>query len=168
MIYKLITVLLLFNFSVGMAQEDAFSKESLTDTFITLKGEKVTFGTILENNKGNNVLLDIWATWCRDCIIGMPAVKKLAVEYPDITIVYLSLDKTEKSWKKGIKRFNMGEGQHYWASNGWESNFFDSIDLDWIPRYMIIDKNGKIKLFKAIKASDKRIVQQLITLRNEK
>lgn len=36
-----------------------------------------------------------------------------------------------------------------------------SMDLDWIPRYMILDHTGAIKLFRAIKADDKEILNYL-------
>jgi len=107
------------------------------------------------------VLIDIWATWCKDCIVGMPIVRKLKKDYPNVKLVYISLDRNEVSWRKGIKRFEIEEGLHFWAEDGWESELFQSIDLDWIPRYMILDEHGKIKLYRAIKASDKEIVKQL-------
>ncbi len=55
----------------------------------------------------------------------------------------------------------MSIGQHFWAPKGWESDLFSSIDLDWIPRYMVLDEEGKIKLFKAIKANDEEIIKHI-------
>ena len=31
-----------------------------------------------------------------------------------------------------------------------KGSFGKSVDLDWIPRYMIIDKEGKITIYRAI------------------
>ena len=39
--------------------------------------------------------------------------------------------------------------------------FVDFINLSWIPRYMVIDAQGKITLFKATSASDSAIVAAL-------
>ena len=39
--------------------------------------------------------------------------------------------------------------------------FVDFINLGWIPRYMVIDAQGKISLFKATSASDSAIVEAL-------
>jgi len=39
--------------------------------------------------------------------------------------------------------------------------FGSSINLDWIPRYMIVDKEGKIALFKAIEADDEKLIATL-------
>jgi len=35
------------------------------------------------------------------------------------------------------------------------------LDLDWIPRYMIIDKQGGIKVFKAIETTDITLLNNL-------
>ena len=159
--YKFYLIISFFSFFAIQAQEHAFSDEALNDTLINLEGEDVTFNSIIEENIGNVVLIDIWATWCKDCIVGMPIVNKLKKDHPNVVFVYISLDRNEASWKKGIKRFKIEEGSHYWAAEGWKSKLFQSIDLDWIPRYMVLDEQGDIKLYKAIKASDKEIVKQL-------
>jgi hypothetical protein len=36
----------------------------------TLEGRKVTFGQMLETYKGKKIVIDIWGSWCRDCIVG--------------------------------------------------------------------------------------------------
>ena len=38
----------------------------------------------------------------------------------------------------------------------------DFIDLDWTPRYIVVDKDQKIKLFEAVNANDKRLKQVLL------
>ncbi|MRX65049.1 TlpA family protein disulfide reductase [Maribacter luteus] len=160
-INKLYVLLALFSFMAMQAQEHTFSKAALNDVFLDLKGDEVSFQSIIEANKGKTVLLDIWASWCKDCVVGMPTVKDLQKDFPDVAVVFISLDKNEASWKKGIERFKITEGSHYWANDGWKSELFQDIDLDWIPRYMVLDAEGNIKLYKAIKASDKAIVEQL-------
>jgi thiol-disulfide isomerase/thioredoxin len=161
-------IVLLTALFMGCAQVDTFTEKALADTFIDMTGEVVAFEAILKKNEGKTVVLDIWASWCKDCIVGMPQIKKLSKEYPDASFVYISIDKDEKNWKKGIERFKLTEGQHYWAPKGWDSDLFELIDLNWIPRYMVLDGTGKIKLFKAVKADDKDIVQQILALKNEK
>jgi hypothetical protein len=39
--------------------------------------------------------------------------------------------------------------------------FGKSIALDWIPRYMVVNKEGKLVLFKAIETTDERIIEVL-------
>jgi len=151
----------LFLVLTGYAQEQVFSEAALNDILITENGDRITFGSVLEENTGRTIFLDIWASWCKDCIVGMPKVKQLKKKYPQVAFVYISLDRNETGWKNGIRRFGIEDGLHYWATKGWDSDLFSNMDLDWIPRYMILDHTGAIKLFRAIKADDKEILNYL-------
>jgi thiol-disulfide isomerase/thioredoxin len=140
--------------------ETEFSEAALNDEFVTLNGDSILFKTILENHKGNTVFIDVWASWCKDCLEGLPSVKALQAEYTDVDFVYLSLDKTQKAWKKGVDRLEI-KGDHYLMQSGWKGAMGTFLDLDWIPRYMIIDKQGAIKVFNAIKTSDITLLNNL-------
>ena len=140
--------------------ETQFSEDALNDQFVTLSGDSVLFKTILENHQGKTIFIDIWASWCKDCLKGLPSVKALQAEYPEVDFVYLSLDKTQDAWKKGVERLQI-KGDHYFMQSGWKGALGTFLDLDWIPRYMIIDKQGQIKVFKAIKTSDKTLLNNL-------
>ena len=140
--------------------ETQFSLEALNDKLINLQGDSVSFKSILEKHKGSAVFVDVWASWCKDCLKGLPSVKALQTEHPEVDFVYLSLDKTQKAWKKGIKRLEI-KGDHYFMQSGWKGAMGTFLDLDWIPRYMIIDKQGGIKVFKAIKTSDITLLNNL-------
>ncbi|MEH6536330.1 MAG: TlpA disulfide reductase family protein [Psychroserpens sp.] len=138
----------------------AFSEDALKDTFINPKGESVSLESILETYKGKTILIDVWASWCRDCIVGLPNLKALQKEYDEVAYVFLSMDKTQKSWKNGIEKYGI-VGEHYFMTSGWNSAFSKFVDLDWVPRYMVVDKEGNIKLFRAIKANDPKIKEHL-------
>lgn len=137
-----------------------FSEDALNDVFINSEGESVNLKSILDTYKGKTVLIDVWASWCRDCIIGLPNLKALQSEYTEVTYVFLSMDKTQKSWKNGIKKYDI-TGEHYFMPSGWDGPFSDFVDLDWVPRYMVVDAEGRITLFRAIKANDPNIKEQL-------
>ena len=127
---------------------------------MTLNGDSVLFKTILENHQGNTVFIDVWASWCKDCLESLPSVKALQTKHPEVHFVYLSLDKTEKAWKKGVDRLEI-KGDHYLMQSGWKGPMGTFLDLDWIPRYMIIDTQGTIKVFNAIKTSDITLLNNL-------
>jgi hypothetical protein len=42
--------------------------------------------------------------------------------------------------------------------------FGEAIDLDWIPRYLIVDKNGKIVTYRAIETDFEQINKTLLEL----
>jgi len=143
------------------AQEPiVFSKEALNDTFISLDGETVTFESILNKYKGSDIVIDIWASWCKDCVGGMPKVKELQKDYKNAAYVFLSLDKTQVAWKNGIIKHEI-KGDHYFMQSGWKGDFGTFARLNWIPRYMVVDKQGNIKLYKSVEADDEKIKEVL-------
>jgi len=159
----LLPILLLSIFCINCQSKPApseFSEEALNNTFITLQGESVTFQSILDRYKGRTILLDIWASWCRDCIVGLSNLKKVQKDNPDVVYLFLSLDKSQQSWKNGIDKYGI-VGAHYFMQSGWEGDFGSFVDLDWIPRYMVINPEGTIALFRAIKANDPEIAKHL-------
>ena len=133
-----------------------FTNEALSEIMISQKGEELTFQTIIEEHKGKKVLIDVWATWCRDCIEGLPKVAELQQEFPEVAFVFLSEDRTQDAWKKGIEKYQI-KGKHYFIKSGTKGAFKDFLNSNWIPRYMIINEAGEISLYKAKTASDERI-----------
>jgi hypothetical protein len=79
--------------------------------------------------------------------------------------LFLSYDKTDESWKAGIEK-NKVKGENYHIGNNMKKGAFaEGIKLDWIPRYMVVDKSGKIALFKAIEADDEKLITTLKNLK---
>jgi thiol-disulfide isomerase/thioredoxin len=136
-------------FSCTQAQKTAFSKEALSETLLTADGSQVAFNNILKKYKGKTLVIEIWASWCGDCVKAMPKIKELQVNNPDVAYVFISMDKTADKWKIGIEKHEM-KGEHFMANDQMKGVFAKAIDLDWIPRYIIIDKTGKIVLYRAI------------------
>ena len=160
----LLPLLLITIASCSQAQETSFKAEALNDKMTSLNGEKITFGNILNKYKGKTIVIDVWASWCPDCIKGMPKVHDLQKQFPEAVYLFLSYDKTDASWKKGIEKYNVN-GEHYHIGPSMkEGAFSKAVKLDWIPRYMVVDKTGKIALFKAIEADDQKLISTLKTL----
>lgn len=157
---------LFFTASLSLfAQKTTFSSDALMEKMTALDGKDVSFESILKKYKGKTIVIDVWASWCSDCIKGMPKVKELQSTYKkDVVYLFLSLDRAADSWKNGIKKYEV-TGEHYYIKSGWkDSKFCADIELDWIPRYMIVDKTGKISLYKAIEANDEHLINTLKSL----
>ena len=141
-----------------------FDKAALDDKMIATDGTETTFRQVLEQYKGKTVVVDVWASWCPDCVKGMPKVKALQEKFPEVTYLFLSYDKTPESWKEGIAKNNV-VGEHYLIGSAWKGGTFsEAIKLDWIPRYMVLDTEGNVALFKAIEADDEQLIATLNTL----
>lgn len=101
-------------------------------------------------------MIEIWASWCGDCVKAMPKLKALQADHPEVDYVFISMDKADDKWKAGIEKHEL-KGDHYWATDGMKGPFGKAIDLDWIPRYIIVDKTGKIVTYRAIETDFKQI-----------
>ena len=138
-----------------------FSEKALNEKLYSLGDVSSTFKEVIDNHRGKKVLIDVWASWCRDCIEGIPRVKELQKEFPEVVYLFLSVDEKVGSWKRGVKRYHL-EGEHYNLPKGMKNGDLVSfLDLSWIPRYLALDEKGQIILFNAIDASDKKIKEAL-------
>lgn len=150
-------------FSCTNAQKNSFSKEALSEKLLTTTDRQVTFKEVLKKYKGKTLVIEVWASWCGDCVKAMPKVKALQAAHPEASYLFLSADKTADKWKAGIEKHEI-KGDHYLIPEGMKGSFGKAIDLDWIPRYIIVDKTGKIVLYRAIETDFDKIeatLQQL-------
>jgi len=157
MLKKISVLLFLVFISCNIEQPTQFSEEALNDKVYDLANKEFSFEQVLNQHKEKKILIDIWASWCRDCIVGMPKVKQLQKEFPEVVYLFLSVDTKQGSWKRGIQRYNI-QGKHYNLPQGTKKGaLVDFLNVSWIPRYVVVDENGKISMFKATDASDKSI-----------
>ena len=56
--------------------------------------------------KGNYVLIDFWASWCKFCREEMPALKKVYKKFQGkgFEVVGLSIDENTANWKEAIQQ----------------------------------------------------------------
>ena len=156
----LFLIILFFAIYSVKAQENSFSEKALNDVLLTNEEVEITFFEILDLYKGKTIFIDIWAGWCSDCVKGIQKVKKIQKNNKNTVFLFLSLDKSTKKWQKAIKALNI-EGEHYYITSGWKGDFCSSLNLDWIPRYLMVNPEGEITLYKAIKADDEKISKAL-------
>ncbi|MDX6181582.1 TlpA disulfide reductase family protein [Flavobacterium sp. Fl-77] len=159
--------LLLFaviTFSCSQAQKTNFSKEALSQKLLATDDSQVTFKNILKKYKGKTLVIEVWASWCGDCVKAMPKVKELQASHPEASYLFLSADKTADKWKIGIEKHEL-KGDHFMMNDGMKGVFGKAIDLDWIPRYIIVDKTGKIVLYRAIETDFDKINETLSSLK---
>ena len=107
----------------------------------TLEGNKVK----LEDLKGKHVVIDVWATWCLPCKKDTPYFEKYALQYTNdsIQFVLLSVDfkRDINTWKAKVREMSKAIMQLHCLNI---KNFMQAYNIKSIPRYMIIDPEGKI------------------------
>ncbi|WP_298303170.1 TlpA disulfide reductase family protein [Flavobacterium sp.] len=160
-----IVAIIMTSISCGNAQKKEFSKDAVKGKLTDTESKEVTFKEILKKHKGKTVVIEFWASWCSDCVKAMPKVKEMQANNPNVVYIFISLDKTFDKWKAGIEKHELA-GEHYWVNDekGMKGTFGKSVDLDWIPRYMIINKKGQIELYRAIETDFEKINATLKTL----
>jgi len=162
----ILPLLILSMVSCTQAQDKtSFGADALNAKMKSLDGKEIAFKDILSKYKGKTVVIDVWASWCPDCIKGMPKVHDLQKQFPNAAYLFLSYDRVDEKWKDGIKKYNVNGDHYHVGTNMKEGAFAKDINLDWIPRYMVIDKNGKIALFKAVEADDEKLIATLKNLK---
>lgn len=129
----------------------------------TLKKESLSFRKILEQQKGKKVVLDFWASWCPDCIKGLPKLKAVQKKTNSdaVSYVFISVDKDGQRWERAIKKHEI-KGVHFRVPSGFKNPLTNYIALDWIPRYVILDEKGMVILPKAIAASNTKFKDILL------
>lgn len=158
----LLAILVAYAFS--NIHEGIFSIKALSKKLITPENKEISFKKILKKHTGKITVIEVWASWCGDCVNAMPKVKTIQANNPNVDYVFISVDKSFEKWQAGIEKHEL-KGDHYWVNDGMKGEFGKSINLDWIPRYIILDKKGKIIIYRAIETDFDKINEQLKKLK---
>lgn len=162
---KIIALFIAFaSFSCTQAQKTTFSSVALNEKLLATNESQVAFKDVLKKHVGKIVVIEVWASWCGDCVKAMPKLKELQANHPNVDYVFISMDKTADKWKAGIEKHDI-KGDHYMANDQMKGVFGKAIDLDWIPRYIIINKKGEIVRYRAIETDFATIDETLKSLK---
>lgn len=138
---------------------------------VSMQGDSVQ----LSNFKNKKyVLLDFWASWCVNCIRNLPEVKKLynLLSNNDLQIIGISSDDRREDWLSAVKKYRIERWPQIFSTNKSDESYFkeddigDEYNIQGIPTYILIDKQGRIsaiwhkigqeeasKIFKLLKGS---------------
>lgn len=110
---------------------------------------------ILKKYKGKVLYLDLWASWCGPCKREMPYSQTLKKDYvgKDVAFVYISTDKNSDKWRAAIDQLQIS-GDHYRASPEVRDQIIKKFNLQYIPRYVLINKEGQVADDNAKRPSD--------------
>lgn len=118
----------------------------------------------LSNFRGKVVLLDMWFLGCAPCKTEMPYLKKLENELhsDNSQCITLSLDRKQdiEKWKDYITEHRL-TGLQLNEPNGFKASVAKDYMLRGVPRYIVIDKEGKIYDAFARRPSDPKLKKML-------
>ena len=108
------------------------------------EGNPVTLSSL----RGQYVIVDFWASWCKPCRAGVPDMKKLYAKYhkKGLEIIGVSDDNDHDKWRQAIE-----QDQTPWIHVVDEfpvENKPARVGSEWgvhyIPSYFLLDKEGKV------------------------
>jgi len=101
--------------------------------------------------KGKYVVLNLWATWCPECVSEMPSFEKLqnALGTDDFAVVAIDL----KESKEVVEKFAQKYGLHFEILLDQDGELGQAFNVRSIPTSYILGRNGEL-LGKALGARD--------------
>ena len=137
----------------------AYGKQAPCFILPNVEGEKISLSML----KGKYIYIDVWATWCLPCCRELPYLLKLQEKFKGKPIVFvsISIDEDESKWKGKIKTDNL-QGIQLRADRN--SNFQKDYQISRIPRFILIDAEGKIIDENMTRPSDPKTINRIDSL----
>ena len=99
----------------------------------------------LSSLRGQYVLLDFWASWCKPCRVENPNLVKAYKRFNDkgFEIYQVSLDKKRSAWENAIEKDNL-DWVHVSDLKFWNSSAAKTYNIQSIPASYLLNKKGEI------------------------
>jgi len=112
----------------------------------------------LKDLAGKNVYIDVWATWCGPCKAEIPHLKEMEKAHhgKNIEFVSISIDKQKdiEKWEKMVAEKEL-KGVQLFSDKDWKSDFVKEYAIEGIPRFILVNDEGKIVSADAPRPSEK-------------
>lgn len=110
---------------------------------------------------GKFLYIDVWATWCGPCCAEIPHLEKVAAHFKGndkVRIVSISIDADVKAWQAKLEK-DQPEWEQYVLTPEEATAFQQAWGINGIPRFLMIDPQGKIFDADAPRPSNERTIE---------
>lgn len=96
----------------------------------------------LSSLRGKYVYIDVWASWCYPCRKQFPYLDTLreAITSDELIFLGINLDRRDFRWIGTIQNLHVPLPQWHVLDLDFETRF----NIQYIPRFIVLDKEGKI------------------------
>ncbi len=106
---------------------------------------KNTLKSIINENKGKVVFIDIWAVWCSPCVSSLSYANQLVNQYKgkDVEFEFINVLSKKEEWMKKLEELKTG-GNHLYLDAATSWDIMKMFNTEGVPYFVLIDKEGNI------------------------
>ena len=110
-----------------------------------INGEAISLGSF----EGKYLLIDFWAGWCVPCIKNLPDLKEIDKQFHNkgLEILGVSFDESREKWRTSVSDHEVENWKQIYVGLDnihKKGSISSKYEIQPIPAYILIDKNGKI------------------------
>ncbi len=115
----------------------------------------------LKDFRGKYLYIDVWATWCKPCKVEHVFLKQLEEHFSnndELQIISISTDREYNKWEQYITKNSIEGIQLY---SGAKSEFVKFYDIGALPRFIFLNKEGRVISPEEIRPSNPELLKKL-------
>jgi thiol-disulfide isomerase/thioredoxin len=134
----------------GCADQSSSSNRSDPAKAVTVRVvDEAEFAEVLDRYRGKVVLVDIWATWCLNCLELFPHTVELSRQYADRGLVVVSLSMDDPDQQAAVLeklKSNNATFDNFISRYGGSDRSADAFGLEdlILPKYRLYDRTGQV------------------------
>ncbi|WP_424493291.1 TlpA family protein disulfide reductase [Salinimicrobium sp. GXAS 041] len=149
--------------------------EIRNEKLVSLQGDTLTMGEVMDRAEGKIKYLDFWASWCPPCIVDFTnsqEFKERLTAEKNVEFIYISVEKDRERWQKksALLKEVLAPGEQYKILNVENSRILTFLKIRGlnevisVPRYTVMDESGKIISANAPRLLDSVSVKELLKI----